>query len=248
MPARRLAVALLLVAALGAGCSPSRPTATAPAATTGAPAGTAPAATGPPTTAAPAATPPATRAPATTARPAPAPARYAFPVRGCAVSYGRSHHDYPATDIFTRRGCLFVAPVDGVVDEVSRTDRWDPGTDRGADRGGLAVSVVGVDGVRYYGSHLQSVAPGVAPGARVRAGSPLGRISNTGSARGTGVHLHFGLSWPTRDGVWWVRRGMVAPWPFLDSWRRGGDLSPARAVRTARARAGTAVPACTRRC
>ncbi|HEV8651173.1 MAG TPA: M23 family metallopeptidase [Actinomycetes bacterium] len=248
MPARRLAVALLLVTALGTGCSASRPApaATAPA-TTGAPAGTAPPATQPPTTtAAPATAPPATRAPATTA--APAPAGYVFPVRGCAVSYGHSHHDYPATDIFTRRGCLFVAPVDGVVDEVSRTDRWDPGTDRGADRGGLAVSVVGVDGVRYYGSHLGSVAPGVAPGVRLRAGSPLGRISNTGSARGTGVHLHFGLSWPTRNGVWWVRRGMVAPWPFLDSWRRGGDLSPASAVRAARARAGTAVPACTRRC
>jgi len=169
-------------------------------------------------------------------------------VRGCPVSYGRSHHDYPATDIFARRGCLFVAPVDGVVDEVSRTDRWDPRSDRGADRGGLSVSLVGADGVRYYGSHLGSVAPGVAPGARVRAGSPLGRLSDTGSARGTGVHLHLGLSWPTRPGVWWVRRGMVYPWPFLDSWRRGGSLSPAQAVRAALTRAGTAVPGCTRRC
>jgi len=246
LPDRRLAVALLLVAALGTGCSPSRPAATAPAATR-APAGTAPAATGPPAMAASTtAAPPATRAPATTARPAPP--GYAFPVRGCPVSYGHSHHDYPATDIFTRRGCVFVAPVAGVVDEVSRTDRWDPGADRGADRGGLSVSMVGVDGVRYYGSHLGSIAAGVVPGARVRAGSPLGRVSNTGSARGTGVHLHFGLSWPTRPGIWWVRRGMVAPWPFLDSWRRGGDLSPAQAVRTARARAGSAVPACTQRC
>jgi murein DD-endopeptidase MepM/ murein hydrolase activator NlpD len=244
LPPRRLAPALLLVATLVAGCSPgpgAAPAATAPvAATSGAPATGAP-----PTTGAPASTAPPATAPPATARPV---AAYVFPVRGCPVLYGRSHHDYPATDIFARPGCLFVAPVDGVVDEVSRTDRWDPGSDRGADRGGLSVSLVGVDGVRYYGSHLGSLAAGVAPGARVRAGTPLGRVANTGSARGTSPHLHFGLSWPTRPGVWWVRRGMVAPWPYLDAWRQGGDRSPAAAVRAALARAGTPTPACTRRC
>ena len=61
-------------------------------------------------------------------------ARYVFPVRGCRVSYGHSHPYYPATDIFTDRGCRFVAPTDGAVDEVSRVDRWDPTSDRGADR------------------------------------------------------------------------------------------------------------------
>ncbi|HYT27044.1 MAG TPA: M23 family peptidase [Actinomycetota bacterium] len=175
------------------------------------------------------------------------PARHVFPVRGCVVSYGRTHHDYPATDIFARRGCAFVSPVDGVVDEVSPVDRWDPGTNRGADRGGLSVSVVGVDGVRYYGSHLGSVAPGIRPGVRVAAGTLLGRVSNTGSARGIATHLHFGLSWPTRHGIWWVRRGVVYPWPFLDSWRAGGNLSPARAVRAARARTGT-IPPCAAEC
>jgi hypothetical protein len=94
-----------------------------------------------------------------------------FPVRGCRVSYGHSHSYYPATDIFTDPGCAFVAPTDGIVDEVSRVDRWDPTSDRGADRGGLSVSSIGIDGVRYYGSHLQSTAPGITHGARVRAGS-----------------------------------------------------------------------------
>ena len=86
--------------------------------------------------------------------------------------------------------------------------------------------MVGVDGVRSYGSHLEVVAAGIAPGARVRAGRLLGRVGNSGSARGTGVHLHFGVSWPTRPGVGWVRRGMVSPWRYLDSWRAGGSLSP----------------------
>ena len=112
-------------------------------------------------TAAPAPAAPATAAPATsepagsatTARP-PAPVRYRFPVAGCQASYGGSHHDYPAADMFTGRGCAFVAPVDGRVDEVARDDSWSQAGDRGADRGGRSVSLVGVDGVRYYGSHL----------------------------------------------------------------------------------------------
>src|SRR4029453_7681216 len=98
-------------------------------------------------------------------------ARYVFPVRGCRASYGHGHPYYPATDIFTDRGCRFVAPPGGRVNEVRRGDRWDTSSDRGADRGGLSVSVIGMDGVRYYGSHLQSIAPGIVPGARVRAGS-----------------------------------------------------------------------------
>jgi murein DD-endopeptidase MepM/ murein hydrolase activator NlpD len=173
---------------------------------------------------------------------------YRFPVAGCRVRYGRVHHDYPAADMFAGRGCAFVAPVAGRVDEVTRSDRWSEGSDRGADRGGRSVSLVGVDGVRYYGSHLEAVAPGIAEGVRVRAGQVLGRIGDSGSARGTATHLHFGISWPTRPGIWWVRRGMVPPARYLDSWRAGGDLSPAAAVRRARAAAGRDVPACRARC
>jgi peptidoglycan LD-endopeptidase LytH len=240
---RRLAV-LALPAVLAAACTSAGGPASAPAAT--------PAATtrgAPPTSTAVA---PASSAGASTTGTsqgqAAAAVRYVFPVAGCKVSYGHVHHDYPATDIFAARGCRFVAPTDGVVDEVVRADRWSPATDRGADRGGIAVSVVGVDGVRYYGSHLGSVAPGVAPGVRVRAGTLLGRVSNTGSARGIATHLHFGLSWPTRHGVWWVRRGEVYPWPFLDSWRQGGARSPVPVVRAALAEAGTPVPPCRAGC
>jgi len=211
---------------------------------------TAPPATAPPTTTTPPTTAPPTSAPsgsATTARP-PAPVRYRFPVTGCQARYGTSHHDYPATDMFTARGCTFVAPVDGRVDEVARTDKWTPASDRGADRGGRSVSLVGVDGVRYYGSHLEAVAPGVAPGVRVRAGQPLGRIGNSGSARVTDVHLHFAISWPTRPGVWWIRRGVVPPASYLDSWRTGGNRSPARAVQAALEAAGGTVPPCRSYC
>ena len=236
----------VLLAVLGAGaCSgggdpPAGGGETAPAtsATTTAPATSDPAA---PTTADPAART------TTTARPA-APAGYRFPVAGCRARYGRSHHDYPAADMFANRGCAFVAPIAGRVDEVTRTDTWSPASNRGADRGGRSVSLVGVDGVRYYGSHLEAVAPGIVPGLRVRAGQPLGRIGNSGSARVTAPHLHFGISWPTRPGIWWVRRGMVPPAGYLDAWRAGDDLSPAGAVRAARAEAGREVPACQAYC
>jgi hypothetical protein len=189
-------------------------------------------------------------APATSAT-ARQPAHYVFPVQpvaSCNVHYGHFHHDYPATDIFSKKGCRFVAPTDGVVTEVSRTDRWDPATDLGAVRGGRSVAMLGDDGVRYYGSHLLRVDDAVGPGTRVRAGQLLGLIDNSGDARFTATHLHFGISWPTRDGIWWVRRGMVYPWPFLDSWRAGGDRSPAATVRAALAKAGRRVPPCQSGC
>jgi peptidoglycan LD-endopeptidase LytH len=165
--------------------------------------------------------------------------QHVFPVR-CAgrISYSHAHHDYPATDIFAPVGCRFVSPVDGVVDEVSIIDRWDRRTNRGADRGGRSVSVVGVDGVRYYGSHLSAVAGGVHPGTQVRAGQLLGLVGRSGDARGGASHVHFGISWPTGPGRWWVRRGEVWPWPYLDAWRAGHDRSPGAAVAARHAQVG----------
>lgn len=153
-----------------------------------------------------------------------------FPVQGKAT-YSRAHHDYPATDIFASCGSRVVSPVSGSVLEVGRVDRWDPGTDHGAARGGKFVSLRGRDGVRYYGSHLSRVRPAIHPGAKVRAGERLGRVGRSGSARGTACHLHFGLS-PVCDGTgqWWIRRGVVNPYRFLERWRSGGQLSPAGAV------------------
>lgn len=156
--------------------------------------------------------------------------RYVFPVGGCRADASQSHHDYPASDIFAKVGCLFVAPIDGRVDEVTRVDTWDPKTNRGPDRGGISVSIVGVDGVRYYGSHLSAIQAGIRPGMTVRAGQTLGRTGKTGSARFTPPHLHFGISWPTKPDMWWIRRGAVAPQQFLNSWHHAGQLSPVSAV------------------
>jgi murein DD-endopeptidase MepM/ murein hydrolase activator NlpD len=169
---------------------------------------------------------------------------FIFPVADCAVDYARAHHDYAATDILAKKGCKFVSPVNGVIDEVNRKDLWSGKTNLGIDRGGLYVSIIGEDGVRYYGSHLTSIVAEIQPGVVVTAGQLLGKVGSTGSARGTAPHLHFGISWPTptQPNVWWVRRGVVLPWKYLDAWKAGKDLSPAKAVTAALVKNGEIPP------
>jgi murein DD-endopeptidase MepM/ murein hydrolase activator NlpD len=161
-----------------------------------------------------------------------------FPVAG-KVSYGRAHHDYPATDIWAGCGRPALSPVDGTVLEVERRDRWRPATNLGRDRGGRFVSIRGDDGVRYYGSHLRRVRPGLHAGVRVRAGQRIGRVGHSGNARYVGCQLHFGLSPVCRGtGQWWIRRGVVSPYRFLRSWQQGGSRSPRHAVRVWKQRHG----------
>lgn len=172
------------------------------------------------------------------ASPAQAAPTYIFPVANCAVNYARAHHDYAATDILAKAGCKFVAPIDGVVDEVNRVDLWRSPPNNGIDRGGLYVSIIGSDGVRYYGSHLKWIPANIQPGLAVKGGQVLGSVGSTGSARGTAPHLHFGISWPTPADIWWVRRGEVLPWKYLDAWKSGKDLSPVKEVAARKAKRG----------
>jgi murein DD-endopeptidase MepM/ murein hydrolase activator NlpD len=116
--------------------------------------------------------------------------------------------------------------TDGIVDFVSTVDAWDPATDVPAVRGGLSVAIIGDDGVRYYGSHLESIASGIAVGVRVKAGQTLGLVGHTGDARNTLTHLHFGISRPTTPDDWKARRGQVDPFPFLQAWETGHNITP----------------------
>lgn len=174
--------------------------------------------------AAPSATPSAPATPSASPSPSAPAVRYVFPVLG-KTSYGRTHHDYQATDVMAPCGATVVAVIGGTVLEVSRVDKWDPKTDKGADRGGLSVSLLGDDGVRYYGSHFSAIDGLIRPGARVTAGQELGKVGRTGLAGA--CHLHFGIS-PVcaRTGDWWIRRGVIWPWRYLDSWRKNGTKSP----------------------
>jgi len=173
---------------------------------------------------------PTATVPSSAATPAPASASrfsYVFPVRSTGpISYGPYHHDYPATDIFCQIGSQFVAVTGGVVDYVSRTDRWDPRINDGDSRGGLSVAIIGDDGVRYYGSHLSAIAAGITPGVRVSIGQLLGLTGKSGDARVTDPHLHFGISHPTTPDDWAIRRGEVWPYRYLRDWQRGILITP----------------------
>lgn len=99
-------------------------------------------------------------------------------------------------DIFAPRGTPVVAATDGIVSRV------------GENRlGGLVVFLHDPSaGQSLYYAHLDSQL--VASGQRVRAGDTLGLVGNTGNARTTAPHLHFGI----------YRRGEGAldPLPFVD--------------------------------
>jgi peptidoglycan LD-endopeptidase LytH len=184
-------------------------------------------------TGAPSQSPPAPP-PATATPPAKPPAghprgaadvRHVFPIAGPA-DYGHTHHDYPATDIFANCGTPVRAVTDGVVLEVERVDRFTLANPLGADKGGLSVSVRGDDGVRYYGSHLSAIAPGVDAGTRVAPGTTIGFVGQSGNASHV-CHLHFGISPLCQaTGDWWIRRGVVYPWRYLDAWKAGTNLYP----------------------
>ncbi len=104
----------------------------------------------------------------------------------------RDHH---GVDIFAPRGTPVLAASDGIVRSV--------GTNR---LGGNVIWVADQRrGISQYYAHLDTQL--VAAGTRVRAGDTLGLVGNTGNARTTPPHLHFG--------IYASRRGPVDPWPFL---------------------------------
>jgi len=103
----------------------------------------------------------------------------------------REHH---GVDIFAPRGTPVLAATDGRVRRVRETPM-----------GGKVVWVrEPVHEASLYYAHLDS--QHVSNGQMVERGDTVGFVGNTGNARTTPPHLHFGL----------YRRGPIDPWPFLD--------------------------------
>lgn len=154
---------------------------------------------------------------------------HAFPIGvGVNASYARTHGEYPATDVFADCGTEVHAMATGVVQYVRWVDDYDKKTDNPALRGGKSVSVVGLDGVRYYTSHLDRI--DVAVGQAVTAGDVLGTIGLTGDS--TACHTHVGISLLCPSIEWSVRRGAIWPWPYLDAWRKGQQKDPRPEIQT----------------
>jgi murein DD-endopeptidase MepM/ murein hydrolase activator NlpD len=125
----------------------------------------------------------------------------------------RSHH---GIDIFARRGTPVIAAAAGVVNRVNETNV-----------GGKVVWLRDVFGNSLYYAHLDSQA--VSSGMRVDVGDTLGFVGNTGNARTTPPHLHFGVyrrgEGPV-DPYWFVHRPqgtvprLLADTTHLGEWIR----------------------------
>ena len=94
-------------------------------------------------------------------------------------SGGRRHQ---GSDIFAARGTPVRSATPGVVARIG---------DFGI--GGRHVWVIGPGGERHYYAHLDRWAPGLHAWQRVDAGDLLGFVGNTGNARTTPPHLHYGI-------------------------------------------------------
>ena len=141
---------------------------------------------------------------------------YSFPVQPVEkAAFSRGGHSYPGIDIFGKPGTAFVAPVSGTIEDLQRNDEWDEKNNDAEKKGGRWVSLIGDDGFRYYGSHLESVSEKIRIGQRIRPGEFLGYLGNSGNAGKTPRHLHFGISPATKPYTWKTRRGEVEPYPFL---------------------------------
>jgi len=110
---------------------------------------------------------------------------------GGARSEGRKHE---GIDIFAKRGTPVVSSTEGIVTQV--------GTNR---LGGLVVWVTGPGGQRHYYAHLDRYSD-VEAGMRIAAGRVLGYVGNTGNAKGTPPHLHYGI---------YETGGAINPYPLL---------------------------------
>ncbi len=122
-------------------------------------------------------------------------------------------------------GATVVSPVDGVVIDLQRVDQFVEKVNDPWTRGGLYVAILGNDGVRYYMAHFRAIAEGLQVGDQVSAGTPVAELGESGNAGA--CHVHFGISPPCPALEWWVRRGVIWPYPYLDDWRRGVWTSPA---------------------
>ena len=133
---------------------------------------------------------------------APAPVWLPVPVAGVSAakltdtwgaerSGGRTHK---GIDIFARRGAAVFSPVQGIVAGI-RQDRL----------GGNVVRILGPARQVHYFAHLDRFAA-IEPRQWVAPGDVIGYVGDTGNARGTPPHLHYGI---------YGALGAINPFPLL---------------------------------
>lgn len=123
--------------------------------------------------------------------PSPLPEQRLTDTWGAARSQGRSHE---GIDIFAARGTPVQATTQGIVSKVGENTL-----------GGRVVVVVGPGGAGHYYAHLEDYAD-IAPNDWVNAGDIIGYVGDSGNAKGTPTHVHYGI---------YINGSAVNPYPLL---------------------------------
>ena len=97
-------------------------------------------------------------------------------------------------DIFAPRGTPVRSTTRGIVSRIAINKV-----------GGNVVWIIGPGGYRHYYAHLHQAA-NIRTGQRIEAGALLGFVGNTGNARHTPPHLHYGI---------YTRAGAINPFPLF---------------------------------
>jgi murein DD-endopeptidase MepM/ murein hydrolase activator NlpD len=98
-------------------------------------------------------------------------------------------------DIFAPKGTGIVAVADGIISYLGEQPK-----------GGNCLWLTTENGASFYYAHLDRWAAGLYEGMEVRTGDLLGYVGNTGNAKYTPSHLHFGVN---------ENDEMVNPYPIL---------------------------------
>ncbi len=98
-------------------------------------------------------------------------------------------------DIFAPKGTEIVAVADGIVSYIGDQPK-----------GGHCLWLTTENGSSFYYAHLDRWAAGLYEGMEVQSGDLLGYVGNTGNAKYTPSHLHFGVN---------QNDDMVNPYPLL---------------------------------
>lgn len=123
--------------------------------------------------------------------PSPLPEQNLTDTWGAARSQGRSHE---GIDIFAPRHTPIQSTTQGIVSKVGENNL-----------GGRVVVVVGPGGAGHYYAHLEDYAD-ISPNDWVNQGDVIGYVGDSGNAKGTPPHVHYGI---------YINGSAVNPYPLL---------------------------------
>ena len=123
--------------------------------------------------------------------PSPLPEQHLTDTWGAARSQGRTHE---GIDIFAPRGTPVQSTTQGIVSKVGENTL-----------GGRVVVVVGPGGAGHYYAHLEDYAD-ISRNDWVNAGDIIGYVGDSGNAKGTPPHVHYGI---------YINGSAVNPYPLL---------------------------------